>query len=93
MRGLTRYIINPKHLSTINNCYEVYKKLCVDFAEKPKSLSSFKNFITILDKENLINTEIKNFGKSGGLATICYPSMPVDIIKPLVLQSIRMWLK
>lgn len=89
-KGLRRFILNPKIYPTIQKTYETYSSLCKDYCEEVKHINTFRLFIKDLERQNLISCDIKSFGRGRGITTILNPSLPVDLIKPLILKSLKL---
>ena len=56
---------------------------------QPKSLSRFRDFIKDLERTGLIVTEIKSYGRGGGVTLILKPTVKLIIIREIVKKSIE----
>ncbi|HDI06590.1 MAG TPA: hypothetical protein ENF39_01130, partial [Candidatus Aenigmarchaeota archaeon] len=86
--GLFKYTLN---LPTKTNIYNIYKKLCEKFEEKPKSYRVFFDIIDELDKYGLIKTEVQSLGRARGITTLVRPAESVEILEPVIKKAIGIY--
>ena len=88
-----RYSRNSRYdynfLPTTGNVFAIYEKVCNQFNENSKSMSTFKNVIKTLDIDGFINATAKSFGRARGLTTLLELSIPSESIKPIILKSLK----
>ena len=78
--GLKRFIYN---YPTTGKVYEAYKEICKKFGETPRSQTTFKYMLKDLDRNGLIDIDIRSLGRRG-LTSIIKPTKPIDIFKPII---------